>query len=332
MVQTVKLGELISNSKKRRNEEREEHDAVATGNNKSNNSNIDDNDDEDDESEIDISSTDSEVDDNGSDEFGVHPLGKNKKQGNKNGDADNSDDEEIVNIDFDFFDANPNVDFHATKNLLRQLFGQQESNKLQLSQLADLILNSPTTTIKTDGPESDPYCFLSFVDYRENKDSDYVKYLIKTDGRLASFFKSIDNSNGKKSCALVMSERLINMPPEVVPPLYRITLEDAKKSREDDREYDFYVILGRKYEVNFDMDTEGDGGNGGSSEKGERSKKRVKNEGVDYFHEEDRFFEKLAKIHFETDSQKGLIRSFMVLDHEGLVEGINELEREMSKW
>ena len=328
MVQTVKLGELISNSKKRRNEEREEHDAIAV---KANNGKSDD---DDDESEIDISSTDSEVDDNGSsDEFGAHTHGKNSKR--KQGtDAGHSDDEEIVNIDFDFFDVNPDVDFHATKNLLRQLFGQQESNKLQLSQLTDLILNSPTTTIKTDGPESDPYCFLSFVDYKENKGSDYVKYLIKTDGRLASFFKSIDNSNGKKSCALVMSERLINMPPEVVPPLYRITLEDVKKSREDDREYDFYVILGRKYEVNFDMDTEGDGNNSNNStsQRGERSKKRVKNEDVDYFHEEDRFFEKLAKIHFETDSQKGLIRSFMVLDHEGLVEGINELEREMSKW
>ena len=61
------------------------------------------------ESEIDISSTDSE----------------NEEE--QNGD------EEIVNIDFDFFGGNPDVDFHALKNLLRQLFGPQESTRIQLS-------------------------------------------------------------------------------------------------------------------------------------------------------------------------------------------------------
>ena len=101
------------------------------------------------ESDIDISSTDSE----------------NESQ--------NDEEQEIVNIDFDFFNANKNVDFHALKNLLRQLLGPQESNKIQLSALADLILDAPTTTIKTDGQESDPYCFLSFIDYRSNRNSDF---------------------------------------------------------------------------------------------------------------------------------------------------------------
>ncbi|EDO18115.1 hypothetical protein Kpol_1031p19 [Vanderwaltozyma polyspora DSM 70294] len=251
---------------------------------------------DDSESDIDISSTDSETG-NGSDQ----------------------EDEEIVNIDFDFFNGNPDVDFHAIKNLSRQLLGQQESNRVQLSNLADLVLKSPTTTIKTDGQESDPYCFLSFIDYKENRESDWAKYLHKVDLKLSTFLKTIEN-NGK-TCALVMSERLINMPPEVITPLYRITLEDVTNALGDDKHYDFYAIVSRKYEVNFDTD-----------ETVDRSKKRVKSEEIDYFHEEDRFFEKYAKLHVDSEARKGIISSYMVMDHQGLIKSIDELEEEISKW
>ncbi|KAL3235088.1 Protein BCP1 [Nakaseomyces bracarensis] len=256
---------------------------------------------EDEESEIDISSTDSEAEEVGAEEG-----------------------EEIVNIDFDFFDGNPDVDFHAVKHLARQLLGPQESNRVQLSALSDLILASPTTTIKTDGKESDPYCFLSIIDYKENKNSDWAKYLNKVDPRIGTFLQTVGTSN--KDCALVMSERLINMPPEVVPPLYRITLEDAMKARDNNKPYDFYVIVSRKYEVNFDMDeAEGDAS--------ARSKKRVHSRtDVDYFHEEDRFFEKHAKIHFDGEAKKGLVSTYIILDHDSLVKSIDELEQEITTW
>lgn len=261
------------------------------------------------ESEIDISSTDSE------------------DEGKNNGEEDD-DIDEIINIDFDFYNGNPDVDFHALKNLSRQLFGPQESNRIQLSALADLMLSSPMTTIKTDGPESDPYCFLSFIDYKDNRTCDYVKYLVKVDPRLSTFLQTIDNT-GNKSCALVVSERLINMPPEVVPPLYKITLEDVSKSLSGSgkEHYDFYLIVTRKYEVNFDIDDDSS-----RHTNSERSSKRIKQEQIDYFHEEDRFFEKYAKIHFETEARKGIISSYMVLTHEGLISGIEDLENEIAQW
>lgn len=255
----------------------------------------------DDDSDIDISTTDSE-----------------------NEAAIINEDQEIINIDFDFFNGNPEVDFHALKNLMRQLFGPQESNRIQLSALADLILESPTTTIKTDGQESDPYCFLSFIDYKQNKDSDYAKYLKKVDSRLATFFETIDQSD--KTCALVLNERLINMPPEVVPPLYKITLEDVTNALGDEKHYDFYVIVSRKYEVNFDMDEENLTSN-------QSVKKKVKQSTeVDYFHEEDRFFEKRAKVYFNSEARKGLISSYVVLDHDGLTTSIDELEAAIATW
>ncbi|KAG0664564.1 Mss4p nuclear export [Maudiozyma exigua] len=251
------------------------------------------------ESEIDISSTDSE-----------------------NENDNKEDEEEIVNIDFDFYNADPDIDFQALKNLSRQLFGAQESNKIQLSALADLMLQSPMTTIKTDGTESDPYCFISFIDYKENRDSDYAKYLNKVDTKLSTFFRTIDNSNDK-NCALVVCERLINMPPEVIPPLYKITLDDIKNSSNGGKEYfDFYVIVSRKYEVNFDADDKTTG----------RLSKRVKNDEIDYFHEEDRFFEKYVKIQFQSDARKGVISTYMILNHEGLMNGIADFEAEIARW
>ncbi|AQZ10770.1 BCP1 (YDR361C) [Zygosaccharomyces parabailii] len=255
--------------------------------------------DDEDSSEIDISSTDS------------------------NSDEEERDQEEIVNIDFDFFGGNPAVDFHAIKNLLRQLLGNEESNKVQLSQLSDLILNSPTTTIKTDGTESDPYCFLSFVDYKEHCNSNYARYL-KKDERMATFLRTVE-ANAKKSCALVLSERLINMPAEVVPPLYKITLEDVTSALGNGNNYDFYVILSRKYEVNFDTDSDSD-------DEGERSKKRVKQEEVDYFHAEDRYFEKNSKLHYDLQPKKGLIPTYIVISHQDLLKSISELEHEIETW
>ncbi|SCU79774.1 LADA_0B03070g1_1 [Lachancea dasiensis] len=250
------------------------------------------------ESDIDISSTDSENDSNNS-----------------------AEEQEIVNIDFDFFNGNKDVDFHALKNLLRQLLGPQESNKLQLSPLADLILDSPTTTIKTDGQESDPYCFLSLIDYKSHNSSDFARYLSNVDTRLADFLKSIDNSS--HTCALVLSERLINMPPEVIAPIYNITLEDASNALGNGKHYDYYLIVSRKFEVNVDADDD---------EKAGKSRKRVKTSEIDYFHEEDRFFERHAKIHFDSESRKGLISSYVVIDHASLVKSIEEVTEEVASW
>ncbi|AAS52926.1 AER245Cp [Eremothecium gossypii ATCC 10895] len=251
------------------------------------------------DSDVDISTTDSESDQ----------------------DADG--DEEIINIDFDFFNGNPGVDFHALKNLLRQLFGQQEANRMQLSTLADIILQSPTTTIKTDGQESDPYCFLSFVDYKEHRTSDYAKYLVNLDPRLETFFATIDNSD--KTCALILCERLINMPVEVVPPLYNITLNDVSSNSSDGKHFDFYLVVSRKYEVSFDMDSD-------SEDESAKPRKRVKGSELDYFHEEDRHMEKYAKICFQGPTRKGVVPLYMVLDHEGLVRSIGDLEQAIASW
>ena len=70
----------------------------------------------------------------------------------------------MINVDFDFFNPNPSVDYQAIKHLLVQLF-QRDSELFHLHSLTELILSQPSigTTVKTDGEESDPYALLTVV-------------------------------------------------------------------------------------------------------------------------------------------------------------------------
>ena len=71
-----------------------------------------------------------------------------------------------MDVDFDFFGLNPEVDYHAINRLLIQLFGS-DSESLQTGRIANLILSVADTgvgsTVKTDGEEGDPYAFLTVL-------------------------------------------------------------------------------------------------------------------------------------------------------------------------
>lgn len=76
----------------------------------------------------------------------------------------------MVNVDFEWFDPDPTIDFHGLKGLLRQLF-DTDAQIFDLSALADLILSQPLlgSTVKVDGKETDPYAFLSVLNLQEHK-------------------------------------------------------------------------------------------------------------------------------------------------------------------
>ena len=77
---------------------------------------------------------------------------------------------DIVNVDFEWFDPNPEVDFHGLKTLLRQLL-DVDNQLFDLSELADLILSQPLlgSTVKVDGNETDPYAFLTVLNLETHK-------------------------------------------------------------------------------------------------------------------------------------------------------------------
>ena len=76
----------------------------------------------------------------------------------------------MLDVDFEWFDPQPHVDFHGLKTLLRQLL-DVDSQLVDLSALADLILAQPLlgSTVKVDGNETDPYAFLSVINLQEHQ-------------------------------------------------------------------------------------------------------------------------------------------------------------------
>jgi protein BCP1 len=78
------------------------------------------------------------------------------------------DQREIIQVDFDFF--NPaEIDFHALKGLLNQLF--EPEGPVDTSSLSDAIIKqgeSLGTTIKAEG-ELDPYAFISILNLNIHK-------------------------------------------------------------------------------------------------------------------------------------------------------------------
>ncbi len=105
-------------------------------------------------------------------------MGKKRKNqdpqiaGNGREEEDSSEEEDfdIVNVDFDFFDPEPEVDFHGIKNLGRPLL-DLDATFFDLSALTDLILAQPKfgSTVKVDGQESDPYAFLTVLNLKQHQ-------------------------------------------------------------------------------------------------------------------------------------------------------------------
>ncbi|CAH6722817.1 protein Bcp1p [[Candida] jaroonii] len=214
--------------------------------------------------------------------------------------------EEIVDVDFEFFDLNPDIDFLATKNLLRQLFGD-DANNFNISGIADLFLteNSIGTTIKTDGKESDPYALLSVININEQKDKAPMKTLLdyifeKTSKsiefnmmlkKLINTIKTTKDSSKLPKVGLIISERVVNMPVEVAPPMYKMLLEEMEKSEENHEKYefDYFLIISKVYKlVGSTLDDE------------DKKSKKKKSENfieMDYFHYEDMIFEENSMYH-----------------------------------
>jgi hypothetical protein len=77
---------------------------------------------------------------------------------------------DMLDVEFEWFDPLPDVDFHGLKSLCRQLF-DTDAQFFDLSALVDLILSQPLlgSTVKVDGKESDPFAFLTVLNLHEHK-------------------------------------------------------------------------------------------------------------------------------------------------------------------
>ncbi|KAK7753643.1 Mss4p nuclear export [Diatrype stigma] len=223
-------------------------------------------------------------------------------------DGDSSDDEDfdIVNVDFEWFNFDPEIDFHGTKSLLRQLL-DVDSALFDISGLADLILSQPTigSTVKVEGKENDAYALLTALNLHEHREkkpiADLTRYIgekareaASTPGNSSSSSEALAGavpdllaaSSSGAQVGLVLSERLINMPSEIAPPMYGMLADEIEAAVEDGEPYRFshYLVLSKTY-----LETES---TLGVEER--RRKKGKQEQSTFYFHPEDEVLHKHA--------------------------------------
>ncbi|KAI0791666.1 p21-C-terminal region-binding protein-domain-containing protein [Abortiporus biennis] len=213
---------------------------------------------------------------------------------------DDDGDDSLVNVDFEFFDPNPEVDYLAIKRLSTQLF-QGDAEALELQDLADLILGQPLvgTTVKCDGKESDPYAFLTVLNMHVHQKRLSIKALIdyassKTvaDPDFHATLQTLLSPAGLQSqnhVGFVYSERLINMPVQVVPPMYRMLSDEIQWALDDNEPYRFshLLFISRIYRLSSEEAAE-------LQARSPRKQQENATAGVFSFHPEDEYIQKFA--------------------------------------
>ena len=192
----------------------------------------------------------------------------------------------MLDVDFEFFSP-VELDFHGLKNLLRQLF-DADADQLDLSGLADLIISQPSlgTTVKCDGEGSDPFAFLTLLDLKAHAANPAVKSLVSYLSSRAGTSDSLSDvptllASPTAHVALLLSERLLNMPTEIVPPLYTMLADEL-----DQHTFTHFLLPSKVYtEVASALPS------------ADRPKKKARQptEEVFYFHAEDEALARVAK-------------------------------------
>ncbi|TFK41578.1 p21-C-terminal region-binding protein-domain-containing protein, partial [Crucibulum laeve] len=169
-----------------------------------------------------------------------------------------------IDVDFDFYDLNPEVDYHALKRLLGQLF-QRDAELFHLHDLTELILcqKGIGTTIKTDGTESDPYAVLTVLDMHQHHEHPSIKaianYCLEKSAQDSAFHTTLNTlfSQNQHHVGLVVCERLINMPVQVIPPMYKMLNEEIQRSISENGLHNFshLLVISRTYHLTSDEES-----------------------------------------------------------------------------
>ncbi|WVF72221.1 hypothetical protein IAT40_007033 [Kwoniella sp. CBS 6097] len=181
--------------------------------------------------------------------------------------SDSGSDVSMINVDFDFYNLNPDVDQIAIKRLLRQTLSHDDE-QIDVHPLADLILSEGVrlgagSSIKTDGEESDPWGLVAIVDIAQNRDNPafkpFLTYLNSTLPSISPLKMLLDPSSSPAHAsrpALVFSLRMLNLPLPLVPHLYRILLSELDPNtptesgaRRNVPDFTDWIIWGRGYRL-----------------------------------------------------------------------------------
>lgn len=119
----------------------------------------------------------------------------------------------------------------------------------------------------------------------------YIRAQAKRNQALSKLEELVEQSTSAR-IGLILTERLVNIPSEVVPPMYKMLLEEISWAIEEKEPYSFthYLILSKTYrEISSALDTE-------DTPKSKKQKKadRKGTSEVFYFHPEDEVLQRHA--------------------------------------
>ncbi|KAK8869694.1 hypothetical protein IAR55_000262 [Kwoniella newhampshirensis] len=177
--------------------------------------------------------------------------------------SESGSDVSMINVDFDFYNLNPDVDQIAVKRLLRQSLSHDDE-LIDVHPLAELILSegvrlSAGSSIKTDGEESDPWGLVAVVDINRNRQNPALKpfldYIVSTLPSISPLRLLLDPSGSPAHAshpALIFSLRMLNLPLPLMPHLYRMLLAELDPSAEGKSKvprFTHWLVWGRGYRL-----------------------------------------------------------------------------------
>ncbi|XP_059649533.1 protein BCCIP homolog [Cornus florida] len=181
---------------------------------------------------------------------------------NRSEQSDSSDEEEfdgVVQADFAFFDPKPD-DFHGVKVLLQTYLDDKEWD---LSGFVDLILGQTTvgTVVKVEGDEDDGvYSVVTALNLGRYKDHKCVmelkEFLLEVcqEKDVLHNLRSLVGQQAQ-SVGLLVSQRVVNLPPQLLPPLYDALFDEVSWATEDEPTkelqnsfcFRFYLLVSKIY-------------------------------------------------------------------------------------
>jgi len=220
-------------------------------------------------------------------------------------------------------------DFSGIRCLLQQLFLK---NAVDLSKLSDLIISQPevSTVIKVvnnedddenngesktnddddDESEEDVFGVTTVVNLRKHQDNDAVRQLKKLLVDKCREFTSKENTaeftevmEGPHSVGFLISERFINIPPQIAVPVYKTLRSELKKihKKGQDMPLSYFVIICKTYK---DIETK-------TQKKVKKAKTKDSMSALNFINVEDEVFLKESELSFSytasTDSDETLV-------------------------
>lgn len=204
--------------------------------------------------------------------------------------------EGVVQADFAFFDPKPD-DFHGVKVLMQTYL----DNKVwDLSGLVDLILQQTTvgTVIKIEEDEDNGvYGFVTALNLQRYKDSKCMmelKEFLLTMCQDKEIKDNLRSYLGEQAVdvGLLISQRVVNLPPQLLPPLYDGLFDEISWATEDEPTkelrksfcFKYYLLVSKIYKHK----------NGDQKKKGSSSSE----EAIIYLKPEDEIFHNLSAWSF----------------------------------